>query len=287
MADSPYIFDVTGETFETYVLQNSHKVPVLVDFWAGWCQPCQMLMPVLARIVAEYDGKVLLAKVNSDEQQELSSMFGVRSLPTVKLFKDGKVVDEFMGVQPESAIRAILEKHVVRESDLVRQQALTHYRAGETDEAIRLLQNAMEMDPANDRPLVDLAGILAQQGKAEDAENLLRTLPLSRQQDDDIKALFSRLQMARMRAGAPDAATLKAKIEADPTDLEARQQLAAQYVADGELDAALEQFYEIMKHDRAFGDDAGRQGMLSVFEMLGGHGELVTSWRRKMAALMY
>lgn len=287
MADSRYIFDVTSETFDTYVLQNSHQVPVLVDFWAGWCQPCQMLMPVLARLIEEYDGKVLLAKVNSDEQQELAGRFGVRSLPTVKVFKEGRVVDEFMGVQPEPAIREIIERHVVRESDLTRAEALRLAREGDIAGAEKILRDLLAADPGVERAKVDLASILAQTGRADEAEELMRTLPLNIQQEEDVKALMQRIKAIRLTENAPDTATLRQAIEKDPADLHARLQLAARLIADDQLEEALEQYLEIMKRDRQFENDAGREGMLSVFEMLGGQGELVSTYRRKMAAMMY
>jgi len=287
MADSRYIFDVTSETFDTYVLQNSHQVPVLVDFWAGWCQPCQMLMPVLARLIEEYDGKVLLAKVNSDEQQELAGRFGVRSLPTVKVFREGRVVDEFMGVQPEPAIREIIERHVVRESDLTRAEALRLAREGDIAGAEKVLRDLLAADPSIERAKVDLASILAQTGRADEADELMRTVPLNIQQEEDVKALMQRIKAIRLTENAPDTASLRQAIEKDPADLHARLQLAARLVADDQLEGALEQYLEIMKRDRKFENDAGREGMLSVFEMLGGQGELVSTYRRKMAAMMY
>lgn len=287
MADSRYIFDVTSETFDTYVLQNSHQVPVLVDFWAGWCQPCQMLMPVLARLIEEYDGEVLLAKVNSDEQQELAGRFGVRSLPTVKVFREGRVVDEFMGVQPEPIIREIIERHVVRESDLTRAEALRLAREGDIAGAEKVLRDLLAADPGVERAKVDLASILAQTGRADEADELMRTVPLNIQQEADVKALMQRIKAIRLTENAPDTATLRQTVEKDPDDLHARLQLAARLVAEDQLEGALEQYLEIMKRDRTFENDAGREGMLSVFEMLGGQGELVSTYRRKMAAMMY
>ncbi|MEK7666059.1 MAG: thioredoxin, partial [Pseudomonadota bacterium] len=108
MIPSPHIADVTQQTFESLVLAKSREIPVLADFWADWCGPCKQLMPVLARLVDEYDGKFFLAKINSDTEQPLAARYGVKSLPTVKLFKNGQVVEEFMGAQPEKTIRALL-----------------------------------------------------------------------------------------------------------------------------------------------------------------------------------
>ncbi len=287
MADSPFIVEVSHETFAEEVLAKSNQVPVLVDFWAAWCGPCQMLMPMLAKLVEEYQGNFLIAKVNSDEQQALAAQFGVRSLPTVKIFKNGSVVDEFMGVQPEPVIRDMIERHIVRASDHVRAQALAAYEQGQLDEAIALLEQAIEMDPANHTLKIDLAGIYAQQGKAESAEEMLQSLPTDVRQQDEVKALLARMHYASEAQGAPDLTELEAQVHANPDDLEARQQLAARQIGAGNFEPAMEQFLEMMKRDRSFGDDAGRQGLLAVFDMLGGSGELVNRYRRQMFNLLH
>ena len=115
MADSPFIIDVTSENYQQ-VMEASFKVPVLLDFWASWCQPCLALTPVLVKLAEEYDGKFLLGKLNTEDEQEIAAQFGIRSIPTVKLFRDGQPVDEFMGALPEQAVRDFLDKHIVDEA---------------------------------------------------------------------------------------------------------------------------------------------------------------------------
>jgi putative thioredoxin len=122
MAESAFIIDVTRENYEQ-VMQASFKVPVLMDFWADWCQPCQALMPILARLAEEYQGKFLLAKLNTEEQQEIAARFAIRSIPTVKLFQNGEPVDEFMGALPDQAVRQFLDKHIVDEEKLAEEKA--------------------------------------------------------------------------------------------------------------------------------------------------------------------
>src|SRR4030065_277949 len=176
MSPSPHIADVNQQTFESLVLAKSREIPVLADFWAAWCGPCKQLMPVLAKLADEYDGKFFLAKINSDTEQPLAARYGVKSLPTVKLFRNGQVVEEFMGAQPEKAIRALLDRHIPRASDTLVDNALQVLRAGQPDQALAILQQAVKTDPGNDRAKLELARLHAQLGHAAEAETKLAAL---------------------------------------------------------------------------------------------------------------
>ena len=282
-----YIFDVDASNFDDVVVGNSHKLPVLVDFWAEWCQPCQMLIPVLHKLAEEMAGQFILAKVNSDEQQELAQRYGVRSLPTVKLFVNGEIVDEFMGAQPESQIVAMLDKYLVRESDNVMATALQEYQAGNIDAAIEKMREAAAMDPANLRVQLMYARVLAEHERGEEALQVLNNLPADKQADPEVSSLKTQLEFAAQAGTAGDGNALQARIEENPDDHAAREQLAAMYVATGDFANALEQYLAIMKRDRAYNDDAGRKGMLRIFEMLGNEGPIVAEYRRKMSSLLF
>ncbi len=282
MSASPYIFDVTEADFGATVLENSYKAPVLVDFWAVWCGPCKMLMPLLARLADEYQGKFLLAKVNTDEQRKLAMQFNIRSIPTVKLFKNGEVVDEMLGAQPESVIRTLIERHMVRESDSLRTRAEAAYRAGDVTQALALLEQAARLDPDNHRVRIDLARMLLDQNALEQAERILNDLPREARDEPDASALLGRLEFARIAASAPDTVTLEKTVTAQPSNSEARYQLSARKVLQGDYEGALDQLLAILQHDRVFRDEAARKAMVAVFNLLGGKGEVVTRYRNRM-----
>lgn len=287
MADSPYIVVASEANFAQEVLERSHQVPVLVDFWAAWCAPCQMLLPVLSKLANEYQGRFILAKVNSDEQQALAAQFGIRSIPALKLFHHGKVVEELAGAQPEGVIRALLERHIERPADKARAAALALHQAGQSEQAIALLRQAMSEAPEYYRIWEDLAAILIDLRQLSEAERLLHDLPVNAQAEASVSALMSRLNFAKIAEAAPDTESLEAALNEDPKNSVARYQLSARKILAGDYQAALEHLLELMRQDRRFGDDAGRKGLLAVFALLGNEGELVSRYRSKMSSLLY
>lgn len=287
MEQSAFIFDVTADNFGTEVLEKSRHTLVVVDFWADWCAPCRVLMPLLQRLAEEYQGRFLLAKVNSDEQQALATQWSVRSLPTVKLFRDGQVVDEFLGAQAEPVIRSVLERHLLRESDALREAASAALQAGDTARALALLQKALASDPERLAVKMDLAVALMQCGDLDGVSDILRTLPLQEREEKAVKLLEAQLGFARVAQSVPPLAELRRRLAVHEDDLQSRYELGALSAVEGDYGEALAQFFEIMKRDRRFKDDIGRRGLLAVFEIMGDDHELVQQYRRKMAPLLY
>ena len=285
MADSPFIIDVTQENYQQ-VMEASSRVPVLLDFWASWCQPCQVLMPILARLAEEYQGKFLLGKLNTEEQQEIAAQFGIRSIPTVKLFRDGQPVDEFMGALPEQAVREFLDRHVARESDAQVALARERLLAGSANDAIALLNEARQADPDNPRVALTLAEAQAAMGDVAAAEATLDSLPANEQDKPEVTILRSHLYFEDQVAGAPAATELEARLAADPGDTQALYQLALRKVIEQDYEAAMELLLQLMQKDRSFGDDAGRRVLLKVFEVLGDDPG-VGGYRRRMAGLLH
>ncbi len=285
MADSSYIVDVTRDNFRQ-VLEASFKVPVLIDFWASWCQPCQVLMPVLAKLADEYQGKFLLGKLDTEAEQEIAAQFGIRSIPNCKLFRNGQPVDEFMGALPEKAVREFLDRHLPRESDASIQQAHERLAAGDADAAIALLAEARAADPDNHRVTVALAEAHAVNGDTAAAETLLDELPPGERDNPEVAALRSHLFFESRVADAPAAAELEARLEDDPDDLEALFHLALRKVVERDYETSMDMLLQLMQKDRGYGDDAGRQTLLKVFELLGDDPR-VNQYRRRMANLLH
>jgi putative thioredoxin len=286
MADSPFVVTLNAQNFQQVVIEGSYERPVLVDFWADWCAPCRALMPVLAKLADAYNGKFLLAKLNTEAERELAAQFGIRSLPTVQLFKDGQAVDQFMGALPEAQVRAFLDRHIPREADILIARADALIGAGDLTDAAALIAQARAAEPNHPGARIAEIRLKAVGGDTQGAEDLLKSLPLDLLGDPVVVALSGQLRFANVLAGASPEPELHARLAANPADSEARYQLAAHRVARSDFEGALEQLFELMRRDRAYGDDAGRKGMLTIFDLLGG-GDLVSRWRGRMFTAMH
>ena len=282
-----YAQDVSQADFEEKVIAASFRQPVVIDFWAPWCAPCKVLKPILEKLAGEYGGKFLLAKVNSDENQEISASMGVRGIPSVKAVVDGKVVSEFTGALPESAVREWLDKIIPSPAEELRREAHEMSAKGDLDGALQLLAEASALDPNDEWVRVDAAELLFAKGEPDEAQRLIDTLKdVDVLKDARVQQLKAKVRLAEMQEEGESEAELTAAIAANENDLEARLKLANVLVASNRHAEGMDQLLEIVRRDRSFQDDIGRRTLLDVFNLLGGQGELVSEYRRKLASLL-
>jgi putative thioredoxin len=275
-----HAYDVSVADFPQKVLDASHQVPVLVDFWAEWCQPCRTLKPILEKLAAEYGGRFILAKVDSDQNQELAQRYGVRGIPAVKAFVGGELVDQFDGALPEGQVREFLDRLIPSPAEPLRLQAAAAHESGDIDGARKLMAQAINLDPRNDTSYLDYIELSLEAGAFDEAKEVLDAVRDRSSDKTRVEALTARLQLGA--GGGADTAALAARIAADANDLDARLQLANALAAARDYRAAFEQLLEIVRHDRKWNEEAGRKTMLTMFTMLGSltqHDDLVREFR--------
>ena len=283
---SEFAFDVSIQDFEAKVLLPAQEVPVVVDFWAPWCEPCKVLKPMLEKLSEEYKGRFLLAMVNADENPELSQHFGVRSIPSVKVLFQGQLVDEFNGALPEAQIREFLDRFALPAGPggNLREGAAALLAEGKLEEALAKLVEASKAKPDDQAVQLDAIDVLLQLGRNDEAGQLLAGEYAS--EPDRANALRARLALA---AGAADTAEIEARLTANPADHAARLELSRAYAAQNRFREAMEAALEVAVRDRFFEEGAGRKALLQLFEALGGseqYDDLIREFRRKLSAAL-
>lgn len=273
------MIDITLANFESDLIQASLQQPVLLDIWAEWCGPCKALGPVLEQLETEYAGRFLLAKVNADEQQEitsqLSQMFGVRSIPFCVMFVGGQPVDGFVGALPAEKIRAFLDKHVPGEGEIISEletlEAEQLAESGDTETALAKLEDALAKDPGNDEARYDLIKLLLAEGALEGAQAIFapiadRATGLLAEQRVNAFARYIDALAAARQGRSP--AELSAAIDANKRDFGARFELAQVFFASGHFTEAMDELLEIIMRDKGWSDELARKTYVAILEVM-------------------
>ncbi|MES2185171.1 MAG: thioredoxin [Pseudomonadota bacterium] len=268
------MIDVTVENFEAEVISASMTLPVLVDFWAPWCAPCKTLGPILEKLETEYAGRFKLVKIDSDQEQQIASAFGIRSLPTCILLMNGQPVDGFMGAQQESQVRAFLDKHVPSaeeaEAELEEDEAQQALAEGDVDTALEKLQHAVATDPASEDARFDYVKLLLQLGRTDDAKVAFAPVIAQAPQVRRFDALQRWMKaIDATEQGPADAATgFEARIAASKRDFEARFGKAQGLMAQQQWTAAMDELLEILMRDKAWSEDLARKTYIAILEII-------------------
>ncbi len=302
MADSPFIIQLDEQNFMQVVVEGSDSVPVLVDFWAEWCGPCKTLMPILEKLAIEYNGAFILAKLDTETHQGIAQQLGIRSLPTVKLFKDRQIVNEFMGALPEAEVRAFIEANVgpalpANDADDAGTEAepeeenrvataMQLFETGDAEAAKALLQEAQADDPQNTDVLLALGQVCVSTGDVETAESCLKALPDEEKEGKQALRLKGILEIARESDTAQSVQSLREQLESDGSNSETRYNLAIAESLSGNVQDAMDHLLKLVQTDPGYKEGAPREKLLALFNVLGDD-PLVGQYRRKLFAMLH
>ena len=280
------VIEIDQNNAQQYLIDESFNRPVVVDFWADWCAPCKQLMPLLEKLADEYAGAFLLAKINADEQQGISQQLGVRSLPTVMVFKDGQPVDGFAGAQPETAVREMLQKHLPSPWDGKIAEATELRDQGDTAGALARLRAAWE----ESSKLLDItlayAGALVEANRLDEAEEVLNEVRLV-DRDALHEQLMAQIELKREAGKSPEIEALEAELANDDSNHGVRVKLAVQLTTGAHYRDALEHLLVVLCADRDWNNGEAKRLYLDTIASIGKGDPLAAEYQRKLFSLLY
>jgi putative thioredoxin len=285
-----FIIDINQDQFVAEVVEKSKTTPVIVDFWAPWCGPCKQLTPILENLVNKKNGKVILAKINVDENQGIAGQLNIQSIPTVYGFVDGKPIDAFQGAQPESKIEEMINKLIDatpgNEIPKLLEEADNLFKDQKFEEAQKVYETLVGMDPGNPKVIGGLLRCLVQLKKYDDAKEMMESLDDETLKDEEIlkiKKLLSNLETN----GDSDIEELKLLVTNDPNNKEKRFELAEKYLSLNETELGFNELLIIFEKDPKWNDEAAKKKLLEFFDLLGFNDPNVLEARKRLSSLMF
>jgi len=288
--------DTTTANFMKDVIEESRTSLVLVDFWANWCGPCKQLAPLLEKVVKSYGGKVRLVKLDTDAHPSIAAQLRVQSLPTVYAFRDGRPLDGFVGVQPESMLRQFVDRLLGDDAGLadagpslddILAAAAEALVAGDLQSAAEAYSAVLQEDQTNVEALAGVARCYLASGDVERAQQMLSLVPPDKESTASVKAVKAAIDLLAKAAGASETAELEAKIERDPADHQARYDLAVALAASGNKSEALEHLLTIVRRDRKWNEEAARKQLVQLFEVWGPNDEFTVDGRKQLSSILF
>jgi putative thioredoxin len=279
---SPYIVDATSDNFKSLVLDNSHSGPVLANFWSRKAGPCLRQYPILDQLVHQYEGRLLLVNIDTEKERVFTKEYGIASVPTLKLFRYGEVVETWHGYQSAEGLTKVLDLYVARDSDQALAQAIQLYAEGQREGAYELVANAIIEDPINPRLPLTMCKLLTHEERYDEALKLIDALPEDIRKNTDIVQLHALLSFFIDIDTTQDMNALVARIKSSPNDLDAKQQLVAHYVIQQQYEQALQELVSIMERDPSYKENYAQKAMLKVFDIVGRDHELVSRYRSNL-----
>lgn len=283
---SRWIVETSEATFLSDVIDRSHELPVVVDFWAAWCQPCRLLTPLLEQAAKQHDGEFLLAKANTETLPNIAAQFGVQSIPAVFAVRSGQIVDQFVGVLPEAELETWLQRVLPSEAEklLAKAQAVAE---SDPEHAVALLRDALDLEPGSMAAQTELAKMQFQVGRVDEAQELINRLERRGTLDSEIESIRAQISIARRAEESGDVAACQAAVDRSPKDLTLKLKLATALLVAEQHEKAFDLLLEVIRIDRHGVGESAKGMMVEALAAVESNAEMVSQYRRKLSAALF